>query len=324
MSLVLPTFNVDPRRISISGISAGAFMAHQMHVAFSDLFCGAGLIAGGAYRVAQGTLLGALAYGMRGQMGLSPEFLAQAARVLAERGDIAPVDNLKSSRVWVFHGTLDTTVSERVSDALVEFYRQFLGPGALQYVNHLEVVHAMPTDSFGALPQAPSQSPYIINAQYDAAGQLLEHIHGKLRPRVEGELAGEWRRFDQNLFLPGARHHSFDELGFAYIPSGALRGQECGIHVALHGCGQSRSAIGDVFVRHAGYNAWAEANNFIMLYPQAKPLVNFRVFNPRGSFDWFALDDNDYALRSGRQMKAIANMVQKVAGQASVDLKLAA
>jgi poly(3-hydroxybutyrate) depolymerase len=324
MPLTLPTFNVDPSRISISGLSAGAFMAHQMHIAFSDIFCGAGLIAGGAYQVSRGSLLGALAFGLRGQLGSSPETLAQAARVLANSGVIAPIKNLEKSRVWVFHGSRDTTVPERVSDDLVSFYREFLKDRALEYVNNVEVVHAMPTDSFGSRIQAPSQSPFILNANYDAAGILLEHIHGRLKPRAEGTLRGEWRRFNQNAFLPGAQRHSMDDLGYAYIPRGAAAGKECGIHVALHGCGQSSSAIGDVFVRNAGYNEWAEANNFIMLYPQARPLVNFRVFNPQGSFDWWGLDDNDYALRSGRQMKAIANMVQTVAGQGQVHLQLAA
>lgn len=324
MSTVLPTLNVDPNRISISGLSAGAFMAHQMHVAFSDIFCGAGLIAGGAYQVSQGSLLGAMAYGMQGKFGHSPETLGQGARRLAARGRIAPISNLERSRVWVFHGALDTTVSGRVSDALVGFYKSFLKADALEYVNDIEVVHAMPTDLFGALPRSPSQSPYIANANYDAAGALLQHIHGQLAPRATGPLAGEWQLFDQNSFVPDASSHSMDDYGFAYIPSDAKRGEPCGIHVALHGCGQSRSAIGDVFVLNAGYNEWAEANNFVVLYPQAHALVNFRVFNPRGSFDWWGLDDNDYALRSGRQMKAIANMVQTVAGRGPVDLRMAA
>lgn len=324
MSLSLPAFNIDPKRVSISGLSAGAFMAHQLHIAFSDVFCGAGLIAGGAYRVSQGSLLGAMTYGMKGQRGHSPETLGQAARLLAERGHIAPTRNLETSRVWVFHGTLDKTVSPKVGDALVGFYRTFLTGDALKYVNDVEVVHAMPTDLFGALPRSPSQSPFMANADYDAAGELLSHIHGKLRPRAAAPLQGEWHVFDQNIFLPDANAHSMDDYGFAYIPSGAKRGEVCGVHVVLHGCGQSRSAIGDVFMRNAGYNEWAEANNIVIIYPQARALVNYRVFNPKGSFDWWGLDDIDYAVRSGRQMKAIANMVQAVAGSTPVDLRMAA
>jgi poly(3-hydroxybutyrate) depolymerase len=327
MPLLLPAFNVDPSRISVSGLSAGAFMAHQLHVAYSDLFCGAGLVAGGAYQVSQGTLMGAMgamAYGMRGHLSVSPEVLADAARRLSAHGHIAALDNLEASRVWVFHGSRDTTVSELTSEALVGFYQSFLPDGALKYVSDVAVVHAMPTDGFGALPDAVAQSPYLVNAGYDAAGELLRHIHGELAPRAQGSLPGEWHRFDQNVFLPNAAGHSMDNIGYAYVPSGALRGERCGVHVALHGCSQSARAVGDVFLLHAGYNAWAESNNFIVLYPQARSLVNYRVFNPRGSFDWWGLDDNNYALRSGRQMKAIADMVQALTGQRPGALRQAA
>lgn len=322
--LPLPTFNVEPNRISVSGVSAGAFMAHQLHIAFSDLFCGAGLIAGGAYQVSQGSAFGALTYGMQGKRGLSPKMLAQSARALAVLGAIAPLKNLKESRIWVFHGERDTTVSARASEGLIDFYSEFLKGSGLKFVNDIDVVHAMPTDRFGTLPRAPTQSPYIVNANYDAAGLMLQHIHGPLAPRAEGALPGEWQQFDQNVYLPDALSHSLDNLGFAYIPSGARTGKNCGIHVVLHGCDQSTSAIGDVFIRHAGYNEWAETNNFVMLYPQARPLVNYRVFNPQGSFDWWGLDDACYALRSGRQMKAIASMVRKLAGLADAGLRLAA
>lgn len=309
MTRALPAFEVDPSRISVSGLSAGAFMAHQLHVAYSDLFCGAGLVAGGAYQVSQGSMLGAVTHGMQGRFGLSPARLAGAARRLAARGDIAPIENLSKSRVWVFHGTRDTTVSEEVSDTLVGFYQAFLHHDAIRYVNDIAVVHAMPTDGFGSAPHALSRPPYIANANYDAAGALLQHIHGALAPRAKYPLPGQLLRFDQNAFLPNAERHSLDDWGYAYVPSGALHGEICGVHVALHGCGQGHDAIGDVFVRYAGYNAWAESNNFVVLYPQACPVVSFRVYNPRGAFDWWGLDDADYALRSGRQMKAIAEMV---------------
>ena len=43
---------LDPERISLSGLSAGAFMAQQFHVAHSSHVIGVGLIAGGPYRCA--------------------------------------------------------------------------------------------------------------------------------------------------------------------------------------------------------------------------------------------------------------------------------
>ena len=43
---------LDSNSVTVSGISSGAFFAHQFHVAYSNLVKGAGLVAGGLYRCA--------------------------------------------------------------------------------------------------------------------------------------------------------------------------------------------------------------------------------------------------------------------------------
>ena len=48
-SISLPGLGVNPDLVTIAGMSAGSFMANQMHVAYSDLIKGAGLIIGGPY-----------------------------------------------------------------------------------------------------------------------------------------------------------------------------------------------------------------------------------------------------------------------------------
>ena len=35
-----PSFDIDPGRITVSGVSSGAHMATQLHIAWSDLFSG--------------------------------------------------------------------------------------------------------------------------------------------------------------------------------------------------------------------------------------------------------------------------------------------
>jgi hypothetical protein len=44
---------LDPTAITVSGISSGAFFAHQFHVAFSGLVKGAAMVAGGLYACAE-------------------------------------------------------------------------------------------------------------------------------------------------------------------------------------------------------------------------------------------------------------------------------
>lgn len=288
-------------------------MAHQMHIAFSDIFCGAGLLAGGPFLSSQGSLWGALAHGLHGMPPPNYLQLSHIARSLADMGSIAPLENLKSSRVWMFHGTQDTTVKRQVVDSLAAFYQQFVPAEAVSYVNDIEVTHAMPTDRFGTVPAAKAESPYIVNCGFDAAGALLSHIHGKLKPRASS-LTGTLVEFDQTPFFNWHSPTSMDQVGYAYIPSAASKGKKCGIHVALHGCKQHRGAIGNTFATQTGYNEWAESNDFIVLYPQAAATTSFGIHNPVGSWDWWSYTGQDYALRSSRQMTTITSMVSRLAG----------
>ena len=92
------------------------------------------------------------------------------------------------------------------------------------------------------------------------------------------------------------------------------------MHVALHGCLQSYGNIGEDFVRHAGYNEWADSNRIIVLYPQiqANGITQLGITNPRACWDWWGYLDADptvspsYLLKSGRQISAIKAMLDRV------------
>lgn len=47
--IVLGPYPIDPRQVSVGGISAGGFFAVQYQVAFSSQIIGAGIFAGGPY-----------------------------------------------------------------------------------------------------------------------------------------------------------------------------------------------------------------------------------------------------------------------------------
>jgi hypothetical protein len=101
-------------------------------------------------------------------------------------------------------------------------------------------------------------------------------------------------------------------LGFAYIPEACSAGAACRLHIALHGCKQSREVVGEDYARLTEYNRWAEANDIVILYPQAEsipaPWWNWFGGNPNGCWDWWGYDDPAYHTRSGRQMAAVAAM----------------
>src|SRR4051812_15505839 len=46
----LPALGADLTQCSVSGLSSGAFMTVQLHLAHSSMFVGAGVVAGGPYR----------------------------------------------------------------------------------------------------------------------------------------------------------------------------------------------------------------------------------------------------------------------------------
>ena len=94
--------------------------------------------------------------------------------------------------------------------------------------------------------------------------------------------------------------------GWAYIPSACNGGRAvCKLHVALHGCQQNVSEVGMAYVRDAGYNRWAEVNNIVVLYPQTGSGAT------NGCWDWWGYDSENYAKKSGPQIKAISTMIQK-------------
>jgi poly(3-hydroxybutyrate) depolymerase len=68
-------------------------------------------------------------------------------------------------------------------------------------------------------------------------------------------------------------------------------------------------------VREAGYNAWADANHLVILYPQTtqwlRPLADPAGFtaNPKGCWDWWGYSGSAYLTRDGKQMKAVRAMI---------------
>ena len=88
---------------------------------------------------------------------------------------------------------------------------------------------------------------------------------------------------------------------------------------------QAARQIGVRFVENSGYIEWAQSNRLIVLFPQVVPRYGWTgglawVFNPRGCWDWWGYTDSEYATRSGRQIKAIQAMIERL-GEASASVK---
>jgi predicted esterase len=124
----------DPRQVTVSGLSSGAFMAAQLHIAHAAGIMGAGLIAGGLYGCAveslgaDGTLrsLAALATGpcMAVPARLRP-VAAYAGLVhrLAAAGRIDPPAALAHARVYALTGDADQVVNSETARRAVALYQ---------------------------------------------------------------------------------------------------------------------------------------------------------------------------------------------------------
>lgn len=309
-------------QVSVSGLSSGAYMAVQFEVAYSRTVMGAGVIAGGPYFCAQGSVYIAttrcscneelLACRVRPGGTRVPELIALTDWFAASQ-TIDPTSALASHRVWMFSGTLDSVVPQAVGNDLLTYYRHYIDANRISYKRNLAAEHAMPTDSYGN-PCSALGTPYINHCNYDAAGELLRWIYGPLAARAS-TLSGRFIAFDQSEFIALPTWHGMADLGYLYIPP-SCEGGGCRLHVAFHGCQQNPDNIGTLFVRRAGYNAWADNNKLLILYPQ----TSATFYNPKACWDWWAHDDTRYAQKAGRQMAAVKRMVDRLSDGGTVAL----
>ena len=300
----LPSLNIDSTQTTVSGLSSGGFMAAQLHVAYSATFKkGAGIVAGGPFYCAEGSVTNATGRCMASPSGIPTSSLVTTTNNWASQGSIDPVANLQSSKVYLFSGSIDSTVKTGVMDALKTYYNSFVPAANVVYKKDIAAEHAMITDDYGSTCST-NGSPYINDCNFDLAGTMLAHFYGTLNARNNGTLAaGNFVEFNQSQFIT---NHGMAPTGWAYIPAACTSGTQCRVHVVLHGCKQNVSTVQQQYVRNTGYNRWADTNNIVMIYPQTSTAAT------NSCWDWWGYDSANYAKKSGPQMAAIKAMVDQV------------
>ena len=302
----LPALKIDKTQTTVSGLSAGGFMAVQLHVAYSATFAkGAGVVAGGPFYCAEGSIVNATGRCMASPAGIPTSTLVNTTNTWASQGLIDPVSNLQNSKVYLFSGTLDSVVKPGVMDALRTYYNSFVPAANVVYKKDIAAEHAMVTDDYGN-GCSTKGAPYISDCNFDLAGTMLQHLYGTLNARNNATLpAGNYVEFNQSQFIT---NHGMATTGWAYIPQFCQAGGSatCRLHVVLHGCKQNVSDVQQQYVRNTGYNRWADSNNIVMLYPQTSTAAT------NSCFDWWGYDNANYAKKSGPQMVAIKAMVDQV------------
>ena len=346
----LEGYNVAKNQNSISGLSSGAFMTVQMHLAHSSSFIGAGVIAGGPYRCAESFRKTAPiaddAYAMNAlyicmtpltqRTGPNPRRLADLAWQTAVDGRIDPIANLADDRLYIFTGSKDEVVNSSVVNSTRHFY-EMLGvrPERIKYIDTVPAGHSIITDNVEDSPLGTNQPPYINYGGFMQSHDILRHIHGDLNPPA-ARPSGELIRFDQSEFLgDDAAWASMGAFGYVYVPESVRRGATArGVHIVFHGCKQGYSYInytlgradvssqppyGNRYITTTGYNEIADSNDIIVLYPQVTGDDDNQAQNPDGCWDWWGYtsrnsEDPDYYTRDALQIRAVYKMLEQLCG----------
>ena len=304
----LPPLGVNLDDTTVSGLSAGGYMAVQYQVAFSGEVQGAGVFAAGPWACARGRLQLALQDCTDRSDAAPPvPWLLQKLRAAAAAGDIAPTAGLANDRVWIFRGANDRRIAPQVTTALVEFYRAVLPPTQVLLAAPVPAGHAIPTETAGTACEATAP-PYLAACRHDGVGQMLASVTARaLLPTTE---PGELRRFGQR---PYDAEGTLADVGYVYIPAACQAGgRQCPLHIAFHGCEQGADTIGERFVREAGYRRAADRLGIVVLFPQVARSL-WHPVNPRGCWDWWGYTGEDYLGRKGAQLAAVHAMAEALA-----------
>jgi len=316
----LSSYNIDPSKVFVAGISSGGFFAVDMHVAHSATFKGAAIYAGGVYWCAQDSVGLALA-----ECGgaTAPNCQAAYASTLTQSeayldlqsklGTIDNESNLRGQPVYMWEGTHDQVVNP---SEMVDLKSEYEHYGAnVTFDNGFPANHGWESPD-GSVPCGVATDPYMIacdqgSAPYDSEKTWLTLFFGRLHDRNNHELHGSLLNFDQTEF--GASPSTgMDTNGYIFVPHSCAEKHRCGVVLAFHGCRQVQAAIQTQWIKQAGINEWADSNNFVVVYPYAI-LSTVNPTNPQGCWDWWGYDnDPSYANKNGVQIGIIYKMIQRI------------
>jgi len=234
----------------------------------------------------------------------------------AAAGQIDPISNMAGKKAYLFAGTLDSQVYTPVMAAVrrqLEYYN-----GVANVVSEFSVPaeHAWIVNGPWGNPCGYFGSPYINNCGYDTAGTMLAAMYGPLYPTgPPAGVPGQLLWIDQAKHLPpgswkygGIQGISMGRWGLAYVPTGCAGGiLSCRHHVNYHGCGAEYEYLGEQWVTGIGLNGWAEANNIVVIYPQAHSSV--LRGNPNGCWDWEGFVSDDFDTHGGLQLQVVISMI---------------
>jgi len=157
----------------------------------------------------------------------------------------------------------------------------------------------------------------VNNCAYNLSGDMLRRIYGpELHPRVQPKPHLYWINQWRFLPVPNITAHKAQLLKWAmvYVPVGCEKQLDgCRVHLNYHGCTPRSWKQRRLWVLSIGVNEYAEANNIVIVYPQAggNPDVG------AGCWNWLPYNaagfhDPHFDTHEGAQLRTITNMVDSL------------
>ncbi|MBK8284659.1 MAG: hypothetical protein IPK97_07060 [Ahniella sp.] len=169
----LPKLSIDPERVTVSGISSGAYMATQVHVALSSQIHGVATVAGGPYGCASGKLDVALSSCMKADPPIDVAALTASVKAKADAGQVDPLNELADDPVLILHGANDAIVSPKVSQANVDAYAAMAPEARVEHQSDLPIGHVWPTAAAG---DCSNSGNHVADCGIDLAQRILQFL----------------------------------------------------------------------------------------------------------------------------------------------------
>lgn len=307
-------------KLTVSGISSGAFFAHQFHLTYNKEVIGAALFAGGPFYCARNSINRALDTCMKGEgsHSLALDSLSKL-KDLEKEELIDHLDNIKNDRVFLFSGLNDNVVDSSVVYQVKKLYLLLgLKEEDITFKDSALTGHAWPTLNFGNPCETPKESPFISDCDYDGALESYRFLYpNKEISTING--GGDLIEIDQTSFF-SERIDSIlmQEKGYLYIPKSCYE-KRCDFHIAFHGCAQTLDHIQEQFIKNTGIIEASKKLSLVILFPQAKKSY-LPSMNPYGCWDWWGHSNSDYYHKKGNQMNIVKKMAEYYMGR-SIDLE---
>lgn len=314
ISIFANQFNLKSSELTVSGISSGAFFAHQFHMAFNKKVNGAAMFAGGPFYCAKGSSRKAIGRCMSGKesYNLADESLS-VIKKLSKSKKVDSIESIMKDRVYIFSGLNDSIVFQSVSYQLKRFYHLLgLNNTSIKMIDDMKAGHTYPTVAYGNPCETPKESPFISRCNYDGAMESLRFLYplNKIQSNLE---RGELIKIDQRKYFKTTSKPLMQDSAYLYIPKLCKDGEKCDFHVAFHGCSQTLDHIEMKFVTKTGITEAADKLNLIVLFPQAKKAL-MPGRNPYGCWDWWGHSGRNYHTKQGQQISIVARMVEDLSG----------